>query len=487
MRTLVSRADAAGEELASQPTLDKVLSSLSHPKPAVVVAGCRALQAMASKRGVHAGAIIDAGGISHLRRLLESFDVDVKEAATRCLAAAAESGPAPADAVVAEDDGAVLDALCLIAAAADAPLTLRAAVVRTFDACCRQGEDITARVMETDAAATAARLARDCAFAGSGLGAGAAEGVRRRARASGFACLASMARHADDLATMVMDVGALGDARAALTEDDVAFPEESAATREAAAALLRELASKTPELAEAVASDGGVDALVQCLALERGDARAMIASQTLGYVADFRPSLAAATVAADEGRRLVEALEQSADSDASLAAAWAIGCAARHGRESAAPLAKSGALKALLDCYVSVEAHERPALKERAKASLKHVVKNCGSLSAIEPLVSPETPGVILRHVLAEFAAKLGGDVRARRAFVTGGGLMRLQKVLKAHDARVKEDADARAAAEKGAEMPPEREPVLDERGFRDAKKINAYFPADVVGYYMYC
>ena len=174
MRTLVSRADAAGEELASQPTLDKVLSSLSHPKPAVVVAGCRALQAMASKRGVHAGAIIDAGGISHLRRLLESFDVDVKEAATRCLAAVAESGPAPADAVVAEDDGAVLDALCLIAAAADAPLTLRAAVVRTFDACCRQGEDITARVMETDAAATAARLARIAPSAGSGLGAGAA-------------------------------------------------------------------------------------------------------------------------------------------------------------------------------------------------------------------------------------------------------------------------------------------------------------------------
>ena len=182
MRTLVSRADAAGEELASQPTLDKVLSSLSHPKPAVVVAGCRALQAMASKRGVHAGAIIDAGGISHLRRLLESFDVDVKEAATRCLAAVAESGPAPADAVVAEDDGAVLDALCLIAAAADAPLTLRAAVVRTFDACCRQGEDITARVMETDAAATAARLARDCAFAGSGLRSGRGGG-RQETRA----------------------------------------------------------------------------------------------------------------------------------------------------------------------------------------------------------------------------------------------------------------------------------------------------------------
>jgi hypothetical protein len=47
----------------------------------------------------------------------------------------------------------------------------------------------------------------------------------------------------------------------------------------------------------------------------------------------------------------------------------------------------------------------------------------------VEPLLSDATPPGILRHVLAEFGAKLGNDVAAKRSFVTSGGLMRLQGV----------------------------------------------------------
>jgi hypothetical protein len=32
-----------------------------------------------------------------------------------------------------------------------------------------------------------------------------------------------------------------------------------------------------------------------------------------------------------------------------------------------------------------------------------------------------------------------------------------------------------------------EARPLLDERGLRDAKKINSVFPPDVVSYYLYC
>ena len=147
-----------------------------------------------------------------------------------------------------------------------------------------------------------------------------------------------------------------------------------------------------------------------------------------------------------------------------------------------------------MDCYASVEARDVPALRERAKAALKHLVKNCGSLRLLDPLVAPETPGVILRHVLAEFADKLRGDVELRRAFVTSGGLMRLQAVLKANDARAAKAAKAREAQTLGAaaetddqENDDELEPILDARAVRDAKKINANFPADVVSYYLYC
>jgi len=105
-------------------------------------------------------------------------------------------------------------------------------------------------------------LARDAADAlGGGVG---THGPK--ARAVAFACLAQMARHADDLALAVVDSGAVPDALAALLDGD------NAPVREAAAAMLREIASKTPELAEAVATDGGVAALVQNLGLEQGKA-----------------------------------------------------------------------------------------------------------------------------------------------------------------------------------------------------------------------
>ena len=73
------------------------------------------------------------------------------------------------------------------------------------------------------------------------------------------------------------------------------------------------------------------------------------------------------------------------------------------------------------------------ALRERSKASLKSLIKNCGDLNLVQTLVSEVTPPEILRHVLAEFGAKLGADVAAKRSFVTSGGLQRLQVVLKTH------------------------------------------------------
>ena len=103
-------------------------------------------------------------------------------------------------------------------------------------------------------------------------------------------------------------------------------------------------------------------------------------------------------------------------------------------------------------------------------------------------MVNERTPPGILRHVLAEFAAKLMDDVKAKRSFVTSGALMRLQAVIKKHDSAVAEVAAALEACKlSGEEPPPPTEPLLDERAVRDAKRINGVFPADVVSYYLYC
>jgi hypothetical protein len=550
MRALASRVDRAGDVLATPETLKKIVSSLSHADPNVVVAGCGVARALASKREAHVRALFDAGALPPLREALDSLNPEILDAAAKCAVAVAQASPwaaermldsppppasspeteekenrrvfaTPSDAselstaavhekrvtsekhkqsggkkeAVRGKGHSLLECLCSVSSDAKTSLATRATIARFFEACAAHGEALASRVVrDADCAGAVTRLARDAGLA-LAAGAGAV-----RARATAFAAAAEMARHADALALAVRDAGIVPDALLGCCETNDLFVPEAAATREAATACLRALASKTPELAESLIEAGAAASLTDSLSLEKGGKRAALAAQTLGFLADYKPSTAAAVCGADGGRALVRCLERAETGDVAAAAAWALGCVARHGTNTASVLAKNGAIRALLSCYAGVQADRHLTLREKAKASLKALIKKCGGLETIDALVSAETPGPILRHVLAEFAERLGKDVAAKRAFVTSGGLMRLQGVLRAHDKDVAAAAAAAKAAAKGdvagaavtsfstssAAIGLSR-PLLDERALRDAKKINSVFPPDVVSYYLYC
>ena len=528
MRALASRVDRAGDVLATPETLGKIVSSLSHADPAVVVAGCGVARALASKREAHVRALFDAGALPPLRRALDALNPEILEAAAKCAVAVAQASPwaaerlldapparaarapadedeAPTDANeendtrktssthankpegrVANKPATLLECLCSASANAKTSLSTRATIARLFEACAAHGEALASRVVrDADCAGAVTRLARDAGLA-LAAGAGAA-----RARATAFAAAAEMARHADALALAVRDAGVLREALVGCCERSDAFPVEAAATREAATALLRALASKTPELATSLIEAGAAASLTDSLAMEKGGKRAALAAQTLGFLADYKPSTALSVCGVDGGRALVRCLESAETGDVAAAAAWALGCIARHGTPTASVLAKNGAIGALLRCYAGVQADRHLTLREKAKASLKSLIRKCGGLETIDALVSAETPGPILRHVLSEFAERLGKDVAAKRAFVTSGGLMRLQGVLRAHEkdvaAAAKGDVAGGAAVATSSAVIGEARPLLDERGLRDAKKINSVFPPDVVSYYLYC
>ena len=528
MRALASRVDRAGDVLATPETLGKIVSSLSHADPAVVVAGCGVARALASKREAHVRALFDAGALPPLRRALDALNPEILEAAAKCAVAVAQASPwaaerlldapparaarAPADEDEAPTDAneendtretsstrestpegraankpaTLLECLCSASANAKTSLSTRATIARLFEACAAHGEALASRVVrDADCAGAVTRLARDAGLA-LAAGAGAV-----RARATAFAAAAEMARHADALALAVRDAGVLREALVGCCERSDAFPVEAAATREAATALLRALASKTPELATSLIEAGAAASLTDSLAMEKGGKRAALAAQTLGFLADYKPSTALSVCGVDGGRALVRCLESAETGDVAAAAAWALGCIARHGTPTASVLAKNGAIGALLRCYAGVQADRHLTLREKAKASLKSLIRKCGGLETIDALVSAETPGPILRHVLSEFAERLGKDVAAKRAFVTSGGLMRLQGVLRAHEkdvaAAAKGDVAGGAAVATSSAVIGEARPLLDERGLRDAKKINSVFPPDVVSYYLYC
>lgn len=61
----------------------------------------------------------------------------------------------------------------------------------------------------------------------------------------------------------------------------------------------------------------------------------------------------------------------------------------------------------------------------KAKKALKSILQKCVYLPALEPLLHDAPPN-ILKHVVAQFSKVLPHDSKARRLFVTSGGLKKV-------------------------------------------------------------
>ncbi len=64
----------------------------------------------------------------------------------------------------------------------------------------------------------------------------------------------------------------------------------------------------------------------------------------------------------------------------------------------------------------------------KSKKALKNILQKCIHLPALEPLLHDAPPN-ILKHVVAQFAKVLPHDAKARKLFVTSGGLKKIQEI----------------------------------------------------------
>jgi len=64
----------------------------------------------------------------------------------------------------------------------------------------------------------------------------------------------------------------------------------------------------------------------------------------------------------------------------------------------------------------------------QAKKALKNLLQKCVFLPALEPLLHDAPPNV-LKHVVGQFSKVLPHDAKARRLFVTSGGLKKIQEI----------------------------------------------------------
>jgi hypothetical protein len=100
-----------------------------------------------------------------------------------------------------------------------------------------------------------------------------------------------------------------------------------------------------------------------------------------------------------------------------------LGQIGRHTPEHAKAVAVANVLPKLLQLYARTDVSED--LQTKAKKALKNILQKCVYLPVLEPLLHEASPN-ILKHVVAQFSKVLPHDPKARRLFVTSGGLKKV-------------------------------------------------------------
>ena len=173
----------------------------------------------------------------------------------------------------------------------------------------------------------------------------------------------------------------------------------------------------------------------------------------LGYIAVFSERLAMAVIVSQGIVPLANALSMEQDSHIKAAAAWALGQVGQHTPEHASYVAEANVFPALLRAHLDPESSED--LQTKAKRALKNVLQKCVNLPALEALLADAPPNV-LKYVVSQFAKVLPNNAKARRLFVTSGGLKKILEIK----------------AEAGSQLQ------------ESIQAINACYPEEMVKYY---
>ncbi|XP_051872268.1 sperm-associated antigen 6 isoform X5 [Pristis pectinata] len=256
--------------------------------------------------------------------------------------------------------------------------------------------------------------------------------------------LGYVARHNAELSQAVVDAGAVPLLVLCIQEPEVPL-------KRIAASALSDIAKQSPELAQTVVDAGSIAHLAQMilnpdaklklsqLIVNTGGVAAVIdyigdsksnvrlpGIMMLGYVAAHSENLAMAVIVSKGVAQLAICLSEEPEDHIKAASAWALGQIGRHTPEHARAVAVANVLPKLLALYMQTGSSED--LQIKAKKALKNILQKCTYLPALDPLLHDAPPNV-LKHVVGQYSKVLPHDTKARRLFVTSGGLKKIQEI----------------------------------------------------------
>uniref|UniRef100_A0A3B4CS17 Sperm-associated antigen 6 n=1 Tax=Pygocentrus nattereri TaxID=42514 RepID=A0A3B4CS17_PYGNA len=399
---LANYNDDLAEAVVKADILPQLVYSLAEQNRFYKKAAAFVLRAVAKHSAELAQAVVDCGALDALVISLEEFDPGVKEAAAWALGYIARHNGQLAQAVV--DSGAVpLLVLCI----QEPEIAVKRIAASTLSDIAKHSPELAQTVVDTGAIAHLAQMTLN-------------PDAKLKVRETAFhvMSLGQISKHSVDLAEMVVEAEIFPAVLASLKDPDEYV-------RKNVTTLMREITKHTPELSQMIVNAGGVAAVIDYLGDSRGNVR-LPGIMMLGYVAAHSENLAMAVVVSKGVPQLAICLVEEPEDHIKAATAWAFGQIGRHTPEHARAVAAANVLPKLLNLYLDTQSSED--LQVKAKKALKSVLQKCTYLPALEPLLY-EAPSNILKHVICQFSKVLPHDSKARRLFVTSGGLKKVQEI----------------------------------------------------------
>ncbi|KAJ3413658.1 Sperm-associated antigen 6 [Chytridiales sp. JEL 0842] len=450
---LANYNEELAESVVDSDILPQLVYSLSEQNRFYKKAAAFVLRAVAKHSPELAQSVVDSGALNALVICLEEFDPGVKEAAAWALGYIARHNGDLAQAVV--DAGAVpLLVLCV----QEPELSLRRIAASALSDISKHSPELAQSVVDANTISFIAPLLAN---------------PDAKLRRQVCSALSQIAKHTVDLAETVVDGEIFPNALNCLKDSD-GYVKKNAAT------LICEIAKHTPELAQLIVNSGGIAAVVDYVNDARGNAR-LPGIMTLGYVAAFSETLALSVIVAKGVPPLAQALVTETEEHIKAATAWSLGQIGRHSPDHAKTLADNAVLPKLLKVLTTTGAQGEDVgsdLKTKAKRALKCILEKTLHLEALEPLLHLSTPPNILKYVIGQFAKILPHDVTARRAFVTSGGLQRLQEIANSFGAGTNQMANAAGGSGTNANA------LIGTKMGEFIRTINECYPEEIVRYY---
>ncbi|XP_010733461.3 sperm-associated antigen 6 [Larimichthys crocea] len=395
---LADHSDDLAEAVVKEDILPQLVHSLSLQNRFYKKAAAYVLRAVAKHSPELSQSVVASGGVDALVLCLEEFDPGVKEAAAWALGYIARHNALLAQSVV--DAGAVpLLVMCLL----EPELALKRIAASTLSDISKHTPELAQTVVDNGAIAHLAQMILN---------------PDAKLKRQVFSALSQISKHSVSLAELVIEAEIFPAAVACLRDPDE-YVKKNVTT------LMREVVQHTPELSQVIVNCGGMAAVIDYLGNCSGNLR-LPGIMMLGYVAAHSENLAMAVILSKGVPQLALCLSEESDHTMKAATVWSIGQIGHHTPEHARAVATANLLPKLLELYMDASSSED--LQAKCKKALKSILQKCTYLPGLEPLLY-DAPSNILKHVVCQFSKVLPHDSKARRLFVTSGGLKKVQEI----------------------------------------------------------